>query len=95
MQNFQRAYTKRSLSVFDGLWMVTDLQALRHKSEVEELEGNPQLPVSNHCAFPVLLQLRLDIVGITLQSGLFPQHVALQDTLLSLCDASEHTQQGR
>ena len=48
------------------------LHALRHESEVEELEGDPQLPVGDDGVLPVLLQLRRDVGGLALQESASP-----------------------
>ena len=47
-----------------GIWLY--LQVGWDEAEVEKLEGHPELPVCNDSCLPVLLQLALYLVGMTL-----------------------------
>ena len=43
------------------------LHVQRHEAKVEVLERDPELPVGDYGALPVLLQLRLDVAGLALR----------------------------
>ena len=42
------------------------LEVLRHEAEVEELEGDPHLPVCDDDGLPVLAQLGFDLMPLAL-----------------------------
>lgn len=62
------------------------LHALGYEGEVEELEGNPELPVGDDCAWPILLQLFLD-VPTRLALGL-QRHILISKFVMELATFS-------